>query len=114
MDTQGNGCCGPSFSQGATVHQAIQWEDSPPAKKNICTSRSFGKLLTDKSLIAQATANYAAKCAAKLRKQGTCACLLHVFIHTNIHKVDDPQYFRSINIELPVAPTARPRLSAMR
>jgi DNA polymerase V len=83
--------------------QAIQWEDSPPAKKNICTSRSFGKLLTDKSLIAQATANYAAKCAAKLRKQGTCACLLHVFIHTNIHKVDDPQYFRSINIELPVA-----------
>lgn len=83
--------------------QAVAWEDSPPPKKAICTSRSFGKLLTDKSLIAQATANYAAKCAAKLRGQYTCANLIHVFIHTNIHKADDPQYFRSVNIELPVA-----------
>jgi DNA polymerase V len=82
---------------------SIPWEDSPPAKKNICTSRSFGKLLTDKSLIAQATASYAAKCAAKLRGQQSCAKLVHVFIHTNIHKADEPQYFRSINLELPVA-----------
>lgn len=81
----------------------IPWEDSPPPKKNICTSRSFGKLLTDKGLIAQATASYAAKCAAKLRKQASCAKVVQVFIHTNIHKIDDPQYFRSINIELPVA-----------
>jgi len=82
---------------------SIEWEDSPAPKKAICTSRSYGQLLTDKNLIAQATANYAAKCAAKLRAQKTCASVVQVFIHTNIHKADDLQYYRSINLQLPVA-----------
>ena len=78
----------------------IQWEFETPPKKNICTSRSFGKLLTDKSEIAEALVNYAAACALKLRNQKSCCTLINVFIHTNPHKTGEKQYQRSINVEL--------------
>lgn len=76
------------------------WEFDPPAKKNICTSRSFGKLQTDINEIREALCNYAATCALKLRKQKSCCKKLQVFIQTNPHKTEDRQYFRAINIQL--------------
>lgn len=79
---------------------AIKWEFETPARKNICTSRSFGKLLTNKSEIAEAIVNYAAACALKLRKQKSCCGTVHVFVHTNPHKTEEKQYQRSINVEL--------------
>ncbi|MHA4845908.1 Y-family DNA polymerase [Flavitalea antarctica] len=79
---------------------AIQWELETPAKKNICTSRSFGYLLKDIELIGEAICNHAATCAAKLRQQKSCCSTVHVFIQTNLHKINDPQYSRSVNIEL--------------
>lgn len=82
---------------------AIQSLYEPRSKKNICTSRSFGKLLTDKSEIKIAVANYAALCAAKLRKQKTCCTKVHVFVHTNPHKTEDAQYYMSIAIQLDIA-----------
>jgi len=82
---------------------AIQWEFDVPAKKNICTSRSFGSLLTDLKIIKEAICNHAATCALKLRKQKTCCSTIHVFVQTNLHRIDDPQYSRSINVELETA-----------
>jgi DNA polymerase V len=82
---------------------AIQWELETPDKKNICTSRSFGSLLTDFNIIREAVCNHAATCASKLRKQKSACSIVHVFIQTNLHKLDDPQYSRSINIELETA-----------
>ncbi len=82
---------------------AIQSLYEPRAKKNICTSRSFGKLLTAKNEIKIAVANYAAQCAAKLRKQKTCCSKVHVFVNTNPHKTEEAQYYRSITIQLEVA-----------
>ena len=78
----------------------LPWELLPAPKKIICTSRSFGKLLSDKGEIAEALVNYAAACALKLRKQKSCCCVLTVFIHTNPHKVEHRQYKRSIDVEL--------------
>lgn len=72
-------------------------------KKNICTSRSFGKLLTEKDEIKVAIANYAALCASKLRQQKTCCKKLEVFIQTNPHKISHKQYFMSIVINLETA-----------
>jgi DNA polymerase V len=72
-------------------------------KKNICTSRSFGNLLTDKEEIKVAVANYAALCASKLRQQKTCCKKLEVFIQTNPHKIAHKQYFMSIVINLETA-----------
>jgi DNA polymerase V len=45
-------------------------------------------------------ANYAAACAAKLRSEKTCCKILRVFIQTNPHKTDEPQYLRSVDISL--------------
>ncbi len=81
----------------------IKWEDTPPPKKGICTARSFGQLLSDKKDIAEALANYANTCAAKLRKQNSCANLVHVFIQTNTHRTQDKQYFRSVSLQAPIA-----------
>ena len=82
---------------------AIQWEFDAPAKKNITTSRSFGKLLSDAHTIKEAIANHAATCALKLRQQKSCCKTLQVFIHTNPHKTEEVQYSRSINVQLETA-----------
>lgn len=80
---------------------AIAWEFKPPAKKNICTSKSFGKLQTKKEEIAEAVSNYAANCALKLRNQNGCCRSINVFLQTNLHRTQDKQYSRSITIDLP-------------
>jgi DNA polymerase V len=79
---------------------SIAWVDEQPVRKNICTSRSFGNRLSDKSRVAEAMANYAAACAAKLRADKSCCRKIQVFIQTNPHKTDEVQYRRSIDIDL--------------
>jgi DNA polymerase V len=81
----------------------IELETTPPDKKAICTSRSFGTMLSDFEPIAEAIANFAASCAAKLRKQKSCAAMLMVFIHTNAFRKDLKQYARNTIVSLPVA-----------
>ncbi len=80
---------------------AIPSEFEPPAKKNICTSKSFGKLQTKKEEILEAVSNYAAVCALKLRNQNSCCRSIVVFLQTNLHRIQDKQYSRSITIDLP-------------
>lgn len=83
----------------------IDMESAPPAKKQICTSRSFGKMVEDFDTMAEAVATYASTCAKKLRQQKGYALSLMVFIHTNNFREDLPQYWRNTVITLPV-PTA--------
>lgn len=78
---------------------AIAWEFEAPKKKNICTSRSFGRLLTDKNDIRQALTTYAARCAEKLRRQDSCCRVVHVFLHTNAFRTQDRQYSAAIDIQ---------------
>jgi DNA polymerase V len=82
---------------------AIDWEFEPAAKKNICTGRSFGKLVTEKNLVKEAMSNYAAACALKLQAQHMAAKQVRVFIQTNPFRAADRQYFRSIIVQLPIA-----------
>jgi len=81
----------------------IEMETTPPDKKAICTSRSFGNMLSEYEPIAEAVANFAAACAAKLRKQKSCAAMIMVFIHTNQFRKDLKQYAKNIVVSLPVA-----------
>ncbi len=76
--------------------------DTSP-KKNICTSRSFGELLRDYSLIEQAVANFAARCAEKLRGQGSCAGVLTISLNTNSFRKELPQYHNSATMRLAVS-----------
>lgn len=80
----------------------IDMESAPPVKKQICTSRSFGKMLTDIDTMAEAIATHASTCAKKLRKQKSYAMSIMVFIHTNNLREDLPQYWKNIVIHLPV------------
>lgn len=81
----------------------IELEEIPPAKKMICVARGFGKLLTQKKDVEEALSNYVSRVAEKLRQGKLCTNMIHVFLQTNTHRAQDKQYFRSIDIELPVA-----------
>ena len=66
----------------------IEMECTPPSKKQICISRSFGKMITDPINLSEAIATHAAACARKLRDQKAYAVSMMIFIHTNNFRSD--------------------------
>lgn len=66
-----------------------------PAKKNICTSRSFGRPLTALKDIEEALSTHTVRCATKLRRQHSCASSLTVFLMTNRFAVTEQVYCTS-------------------
>lgn len=75
--------------------------DEVQAKKNIATTRSFETNYTEFDQVAERVSTFAASCAEKLRKQNSCCNSIMVFIHTNGHRKDLPQYSRNIVAKLP-------------
>ncbi|TAL65037.1 MAG: Y-family DNA polymerase [Legionella sp.] len=76
----------------------------PEAKKSILSSRSFGKMQTAYSPVAQSISSHCARAYEKLRAQGSLVGYLTVFVKTNRHRQDLPQYHNSIGFKL-VNPT---------
>ena len=64
-------------------------------KQSIVTSRSFPEMLTNIQDISIHVANYAARCAMKLRKQNTVCGMVTVFLQSNFFREDLPQYSNS-------------------
>jgi len=62
-------------------------------KKSICTSRSFNGMISDYETLRTQVANYAARCAEKLRQQQTVATTVGVFLNTNAFREDLAQYW---------------------
>lgn len=62
------------------------------AKQSICTSRSFGTMVTDLQDLRAAVAHFASSCANKLRGQQSVAGAVTVFVMTNRFRDDLPQY----------------------
>ena len=60
-------------------------------RKNILSSKSFGKNVTAKSDLQEAVTNYAVRACEKMRKQKTLAQAIHVYIRTNPFS-NKPQY----------------------
>ena len=54
-------------------------------KKNICTSRSFGKEIKSYERLVEALSSFAGTCAMKLRLEKSCCSNISVFILTNPH-----------------------------
>jgi Nucleotidyltransferase/DNA polymerase involved in DNA repair len=79
----------------------IPMELMPPSKKGICTSRSFGEMISDEGMVREAASSFAVRCAYKLRKQKSAANLLTVFLQTNFFRKQDKQYSASKVIKLP-------------
>ncbi|MBQ6069883.1 MAG: Y-family DNA polymerase [Bacteroidales bacterium] len=61
-------------------------------KKSICVSRSFPSMISDIDQLKTYVANYAARCAEKLRRQNTFASVVGVFLSTNPFREDLEQY----------------------
>jgi len=78
----------------------LMLEEMKP-KQNIATTRSFDSDYTDYAQLHERVATFAASCAEKLRRQKSHCNALMVFIHTNGHRKEQPQYSRNTLVKLP-------------
>ena len=90
--------------------QELNGEDVVPneelaKKKSICTSRSFSGMISDKDALKTHIANYACRCAEKLRKQNTVTSIVGMFVSTNPFREDLLQYWKYEEVRL-VTPTS--------
>lgn len=77
--------------------------DDIQTKKQIISSRSFGKTITQQSEMEQALSEYTAIAVAKLRREKQQAKQLSVFIQTNRYKHDEHYYYNSAAGDLVLA-----------
>ncbi|MFN8114949.1 MAG: Y-family DNA polymerase [Bacteroidia bacterium] len=80
----------------------LELDDIKP-KKNIATTRSFEKNYSKIEDLIERVSTFAVTCAEKLRRQKSCCNSIMVFIHTNGHRSDLPQYSKNIVMQLPYA-----------
>ena len=73
--------------------------------QSICTSRSFGQMVSDLPSIKASVATFASSCANKLRGQHAGAKSVTVFMYSNRFREDLPQYGNTASYSF-VTPTA--------
>ncbi len=78
----------------------LELDDIAADKKQIISSRSFGKAVYSLDDLKEAITLYVGIAAAKLRKQGCVAEGIQVSIRSNRHKETDTQYMHSIVVPL--------------
>jgi DNA polymerase V len=88
----------------------IGLEETPPAKKSIATSRSFGIPVESLADLQEAVATYTAQAAYKLRTAQLLTSVIHVFLRTNSFKKEQPQYSASKTFTLPTPTCHTPTL----
>ena len=71
------------------------------ARKQIISSRSFSKLLTELCDLEEAVSHYTQIAACKLRKQHGAASAISVFLQTNIFREKKPQYGNGLTFPFP-------------
>ena len=82
-------------------------EERDEARQSICTSRSFAETITDIQELSAHVSDFAAKCAEKLRHDGTAAYCINTFLYTNRFREDKPQDFpdATIRLDMPASST---------
>jgi len=76
-------------------------EEISPPRQQIMSSRSFGIPVYDLKDLQEAVSSYLSRAAEKLRRQGSLAGAVMVYIQTNPHQSRAPQYRNGITIPLP-------------
>jgi DNA polymerase V len=79
----------------------IELEDPDPPKQEICSSRMFGKRLTDIAPIKEAVATYTQRAAEKLRAQNSLCKKMRISIRTGMFNPDESRYAQGALVELP-------------
>jgi DNA polymerase V len=84
-------------------------EELVPDRKNIMSSRSFGRPVKARAEMEEAVSTYAARAAEKIRRQRLAASGLMVFIETNGFRPQDAQYHASqtVTLAIPSADSAK-------
>lgn len=81
-------------------------------KKTILTSRSFPGMITALDDLLPHIANYAARCALKLRRQHSVCAMLTVFVHSNRCREDLEQYDGVASMSFPTSTDTSPEIVA--
>lgn len=81
-------------------------------KKTIITSRSFPDMITDISDLRSHVANYAARCAFKLRRQRSVCSVVSAFVASNRFRPDLEQYDNSALYTLATPANSTPEIVA--
>lgn len=89
----------------------LELEEVAPPKKQIVCSRSFGAYIHTLVELEEAVATYMARAAEKLRRQGSVANGVEVFIRTNPFNERHPQYQQAIAVPLTQATSDTVRLT---
>lgn len=87
----------------------LELDDIAPAKQQIICSRSFGTLTSHLPDLEQAVIAYTSRATEKLRQQRSLASGIQVYLRTNPHREQDPQYQQAALMPLP-EPTDDTRL----
>ncbi|MEI7579393.1 MAG: Y-family DNA polymerase [bacterium] len=74
---------------------------APSAKKNIASTRSFSHDVTALINLQEAVTSYCEQACIKLRRQHSVAHYVLIFILTNRHKTNTPQYSNSTIVKIP-------------
>jgi len=89
----------------------LDLEEHAPDRKSIMASRSFGRAVTSLREMQEAVATYVARAAEKMRRQELATASLVVFIQTNRHRPELPQYYAAHPLQLTVATADTGRLT---
>jgi DNA polymerase V len=79
----------------------VKLEEVQADKKQIISSRSFGGMVTELSVLKDALSTFVSNACAKLRAQNGHAAVIQVFMQTNRFRKDLPQYMPSLAVPLP-------------
>lgn len=72
----------------------------PPAKRQVCCSRSFGEMIDNLDALESAVASFTTSAAARMRREQSVARTVTVFIRTNRFRDDIEQYSNSASVTL--------------
>jgi len=79
----------------------LDLEETLNEKKSIATTRSFEYTYSDYENLRERISTFAVSCAEKLRKQQSCCSMIMVFLKTDRHKKNAPQYRNSFVYKIP-------------
>lgn len=91
----------------------LHFEDVRPSKKQIMSSRSFCRLVTDIGELRESVVMHATRASEKLRAEGSAAGGVYVFVQSNPFRDQDKQYQASRCMELPTVTQDTRRITAM-
>ena len=86
----------------------LPWEETPPDRKGVVASRSFGATVETLEELEVALAHHVARASEKIRRMGLKASRIEVFLQTNRFRVGEAQYcpVAGLNLDEPSASTS--------